>query len=147
LVTSALASARYAQELGLGKDKIILACKVSHIQDLLVIYRELAVRDDYALHLGLTEAGMGSKSIVATSAALGILLQEGIGDTIRASLTPEPGGERKQWGSVHLRHWCLHVLVVAAHPAITISTWRKKYKLFYANKCQFGVSTILVLNP
>jgi (E)-4-hydroxy-3-methylbut-2-enyl-diphosphate synthase len=80
----------------MGADKIIISCKVSGVQDLIAIYRELAVRCDYALHLGLTEAGMGSKGIVSSSAAMGVLLQEGIGDTIRVSLTPEPGGDRTQ---------------------------------------------------
>ena len=94
LVTSALESAEAARKIGLGQDKIILSCKVSSVQDLVAVYRTLAERCDYALHLGLTEAGMGSKGIVASSAALGILLQEGIGDTIRISLTPEPGGDR-----------------------------------------------------
>ena len=94
MVQSALLSASQAESLGLGKDKIILSAKVSNIQDLLAIYRELARRSSYALHLGLTEAGMGSKGLVASSAALGILLQEGIGDTIRFSLTPEPNGDR-----------------------------------------------------
>ena len=83
-----------AEELGLGRDRIILSCKVSGVQDLIAVYRELAKRCDYPLHLGLTEAGMGSKGIVASTAALGVLLQEGIGDTIRISLTPEPGGDR-----------------------------------------------------
>jgi (E)-4-hydroxy-3-methylbut-2-enyl-diphosphate synthase len=96
LVRSALDSAERARELGMGADKIILSCKVSGVQDLIVVYRELAARCDYALHLGLTEAGMGSKGIVASSAAMGVLLQEGIGDTIRVSLTPEPGGDRTQ---------------------------------------------------
>ena len=94
MIVSALSNATYAQELGLPKEKIILSCKVSQVQDLITIYRELARRSDYALHIGLTEAGMGSKSIVATSIALGILLHEGIGDTIRASLTPEVDGDR-----------------------------------------------------
>lgn len=96
IVLSALTSAAYAEELGLPADKIILACKVSQVQDLIAVYRELAKRSHYALHLGLTEAGMGSKSIVATAIAVGVLLQEGIGDTIRASLTPEPGGDRRK---------------------------------------------------
>jgi (E)-4-hydroxy-3-methylbut-2-enyl-diphosphate synthase len=96
LVRSALDSAERARELGMGADKIILSCKVSGVQDLIAVYRELAARCDYALHLGLTEAGMGSKGIVASSAAMGVLLQEGIGDTIRVSLTPEPGGDRTQ---------------------------------------------------
>jgi len=94
LVVSALDSAARAEELGMGRDKIILSCKVSAVQDLIEVYRDLACRSDYALHLGLTEAGMGSKGIVASTAALAILLQEGIGDTIRISLTPEPGGDR-----------------------------------------------------
>src|SRR5437899_1794729 len=94
LVTSAIENAQRAEELGLGADQIILSCKVSGVQDLIAVYRELARRCDYPLHLGLTEAGMGSKGIVASTAALSVLLQEGIGDTIRISLTPEPGGDR-----------------------------------------------------
>jgi (E)-4-hydroxy-3-methylbut-2-enyl-diphosphate synthase len=96
LVVSALASAARAEELGLGRDKIVLSCKVSAVQDLIAVYASLAARADYALHLGLTEAGMGSKGIVASTAALAILLQRGIGDTIRISLTPKPGGDRTQ---------------------------------------------------
>ncbi|MEO6967981.1 MAG: flavodoxin-dependent (E)-4-hydroxy-3-methylbut-2-enyl-diphosphate synthase [Rhodanobacteraceae bacterium] len=94
LIRSALDSAARAEELGLAKDRILLSCKVSGVQELIVVYRDLAVRCDYALHLGLTEAGMGSKGIVASTAALSVLLQEGIGDTIRISLTPEPGQSR-----------------------------------------------------
>lgn len=94
LVRSALRSAQRAEEIGLKREQIILSAKVSGVQDLISVYRMVARRSDYALHLGLTEAGMGSKGIVASSAALGILLQEGIGDTIRVSLTPEPGGDR-----------------------------------------------------
>ena len=94
LVVSALENARRAEESGLAGDKIVLSCKVSGVQDLIAVYRELARRCDYPLHLGLTEAGMGSKGIVASTAALSVLLQEGIGDTIRISLTPEPGGDR-----------------------------------------------------
>jgi (E)-4-hydroxy-3-methylbut-2-enyl-diphosphate synthase len=94
LVTSAIENAQRAEELGLARDKIILSCKVSGVQDLIAVYREIARRCDYPLHLGLTEAGMGSKGIVASTAALSVLLQEGIGDTIRISLTPEPGGDR-----------------------------------------------------
>ncbi len=96
LVRSALESAAQAVAIGMPKEKIILSCKVSRVQDLIATYRDLAARCDYALHLGLTEAGMGSKGIVASSAALAVLLQEGIGDTIRISLTPEPGGDRTQ---------------------------------------------------
>jgi len=96
LVVSALESAAKAEEYGLGRDRIILSAKVSSVQDLIAVYRDLARRSDYALHLGLTEAGMGSKGIVGSTAALAVLLQEGIGDTIRISLTPEPGGSRTQ---------------------------------------------------
>lgn len=94
LIVSALNSARQAEALGLRRDRILLSCKVSGVQRLIAVYRDLARRCDYALHLGLTEAGMGSKGIVASTAAMGILLQEGIGDTIRVSLTPKPGGNR-----------------------------------------------------
>jgi (E)-4-hydroxy-3-methylbut-2-enyl-diphosphate synthase len=94
LIVSALDSAERAQAIGLARDKIVLSCKVSGVQDLIAVYTELAVRCDYALHLGLTEAGMGSKGIVASSAGMAVLLQQGIGDTIRVSLTPEPGGDR-----------------------------------------------------
>ncbi len=94
MVQSALLSAERAEEIGLPHNRIILSAKVSAVQDLIAVYRELARRSDYALHLGLTEAGMGSKGIVASSAAMGVLLQQGIGDTIRVSLTPEPNGDR-----------------------------------------------------
>ena len=96
LITSALDSARRAQEMGMDSNQIILSCKVSGVQDLISVYRELAKRGDYALHLGLTEAGMGTKGTVASATALSILLQEGIGDTIRVSLTPAPGEPRTQ---------------------------------------------------
>ena len=96
MARSALMSAARAEEIGLPRSSIILSAKVSAVQDLIAVYRMLAERSDYALHLGLTEAGMGSKGIVASSAALGVLLQEGVGDTIRISLTPEPGGDRTQ---------------------------------------------------
>ena len=94
LVASALESARLAESLGLSRERIVLSCKVSGVQDLVAVYRDLATQCDYALHLGLTEAGMGSKGIVASTAAMAVLLQEGVGDTIRVSLTPEPGGDR-----------------------------------------------------
>jgi len=94
LVVSAISNARRAEELGLDPNAIVLSCKVSHVQDLIAVYQDLAARCDYPLHLGLTEAGMGSKGIVASTAALAVLLQQGIGDTIRISLTPEPGGDR-----------------------------------------------------
>ncbi|MGZ8228227.1 MAG: flavodoxin-dependent (E)-4-hydroxy-3-methylbut-2-enyl-diphosphate synthase [Burkholderiales bacterium] len=96
LVTSALDSARQAEALGLRRERIVLSCKVSAVQELIAVYRDLARRCDYPLHLGLTEAGMGSKGIVASTAAMAVLLQEGIGDTIRVSLTPKPGGDRTQ---------------------------------------------------
>ncbi len=96
LIVSALESAAKAEQIGLPRDRIILSCKVSEVQDLIAVYAELAGRCDYALHLGLTEAGMGSKGIVASAAAMGVLLQQGIGDTIRVSLTPQPGGDRTQ---------------------------------------------------
>ena len=94
IVQSALISADLAEEIGLPRDKIILSAKVSQVQDLIAVYTELAQRSNHALHLGLTEAGMGTKGVVASSASMGILLQQGIGDTIRISLTPEPGGDR-----------------------------------------------------
>lgn len=94
LIASALQSAKRAEELGMPRNRIVLSCKVSEVQDLIAVYRQLSMQCDYALHLGLTEAGMGSKGIVASTAALSVLLQEGIGDTIRISLTPEPGGDR-----------------------------------------------------
>ena len=96
MIVSALESAKRAEALGLARDRIVLSCKMSGVQDLIKVYRALASRTDHALHLGLTEAGMGSKGIVASAAALAVLLQEGIGDTIRVSLTPEPGGDRTQ---------------------------------------------------
>jgi (E)-4-hydroxy-3-methylbut-2-enyl-diphosphate synthase len=94
MIRSALDSAQRAVEIGLPRDRIILSCKVSGVQDLIAVYRDIARRCDYPLHLGLTEAGMGSKGIVASTAGMAVLLQEGIGDTIRVSLTPEPGGDR-----------------------------------------------------
>lgn len=96
MVASALQSALKAEQIGLARDRIVLSCKMSGVQDLIAVYRMLADRTDHALHLGLTEAGMGSKGIVASTAALAVLLQQGIGDTIRISLTPEPGGDRTQ---------------------------------------------------
>ena len=96
IVVSALDSARRAEELGLPRNRIVISCKVSAVQDLIAVYRNIAARCEYPLHLGLTEAGMGSKGIVASTAAMSVLLQQGIGDTIRVSLTPEPGGDRTQ---------------------------------------------------
>ena len=96
LIVSAITSAEKAEKIGLARDHIVLSCKVSGVQELIAVYRDLAARCDYALHLGLTEAGMGSKGIVASTAAMAILLQDGIGDTIRVSLTPDPGGDRSR---------------------------------------------------
>ncbi|AEC19941.1 4-hydroxy-3-methylbut-2-en-1-yl diphosphate synthase [Pusillimonas sp. T7-7] len=96
LVVSAISNAQRAEELGLSPNAIVLSCKVSHVQDLITVYQDLSARCDYPVHLGLTEAGMGSKGIVASTAALSVLLQQGIGDTIRISLTPEPGGDRRR---------------------------------------------------
>lgn len=96
LILSALTSAKKAEDIGLAADRIVLSCKVSRVQDLIAVYRSLSARSGYALHLGLTEAGMGSKGIVASTAAMAVLLQEGIGDTIRTSLTPEPGAPREK---------------------------------------------------
>jgi len=96
LILSAINSAKYAEQLGMPANQIILACKVSQVQDLIAVYQQLAQRCEYALHLGLTEAGMGTKGIVASATSIGILLQQGIGDTIRASLTPQPGGDRTE---------------------------------------------------
>jgi (E)-4-hydroxy-3-methylbut-2-enyl-diphosphate synthase len=102
ILMSALGSARRAEEIGLAREQIILSCKMSGVQDLISVYRALAARSDYALHLGLTEAGMGTKGTVASTAALAVLLQEGIGDTIRVSLTPQPGEARTQEVTVAL---------------------------------------------
>jgi len=112
LVQSALTSATRAEEIGLGSDRIILSAKVSQVQDLIAVYRMLAARSSYALHLGLTEAGMGSRGIVASTAALSVLLQEGIGDTIRISLTPEPGGDRAR--EVHVAQEILQTMGLRA---------------------------------
>ncbi len=121
MVQSALLSAQLANDIGMADDKIILSVKVSQVQDLIAVYCELARRSNHALHLGLTEAGMGTKGIVASSAAMGILLQQGIGDTIRISLTPEPGGDRTR--EVHVSQELLQTMgfrsfvpIVAACP-------------------------------
>ena len=149
MVTSALESAAKAEEVGLAGEKIILSCKVSSVQDLIAIYRELAKRADYALHLGLTEAGMGSKGIVASTAALSVLLQEGIGDTIRVSLTPEPGGSRSQevivaqksckpWVCVPLRRWWRLARGVAGRPVRFSRSWLARCRILFAPKCRNG---------
>jgi (E)-4-hydroxy-3-methylbut-2-enyl-diphosphate synthase len=153
MVTSALESAALAESIGLARDHIILSAKLSGVQDLITVYRELAARSDYALHLGLTEAGMGSRGIVASSAALAVLLQEGIGNTIRISLTPEPGGDRTRevqvaqelLQSMELRHFTPAVIAcpgcgrttshyfqqlaqdIQAHLRDSMPAWRRQY--------------------
>ena len=118
MIQSALRSAALAEETGLGHDRIIISAKVSGVQDLLAVYRQLAARCDYPLHLGLTEAGLGSKGIVASTAALSILLSEGIGDTIRVSLTPKPGGDRTE--EVHVAQQILQSLELQSfNPQVT----------------------------
>ena len=150
LVASALESATLAEDVGLSPDKIVLSCKVSAVQDLIAVYRQMAERCDYALHLGLTEAGMGSKGIVASTAALSVLLQEGIGDTIRISLTPQPGGERATEVVVAqeiLQTMGLRAFVpqIAACPGCGRTTsrcfrnWPTKSKAMCAKKCRPGV--------
>jgi len=156
LVQSALISAKRAEEIGLGADRIILSAKVSQVQDLIAVYRMLASRSRYALHLGLTEAGMGTRGIVASTAALSVLLQEGLGDTIRISLTPEPGGDRTRevivaqevLQTMGLRSFMPSVIAcpgcgrttstvfqelaqkITAHVQINLPVWRDKYQGF-----------------
>jgi (E)-4-hydroxy-3-methylbut-2-enyl-diphosphate synthase len=153
MVTSALESAAQAEAIGLGRDRIILSAKLSGVQDLITVYRQLASRSNHALHLGLTEAGMGSRGIVASTAALAVLLLEGIGDTIRISLTPEPGGDRTRevrvaqelLQSMELRHFTPSVVAcpgcgrttshffqqlaqdIETHLRDSMPEWRRKY--------------------
>ncbi len=153
MVTSALESAARAEAIGLGRDRIILSAKLSGVQDLVAVYRQLAASSDHALHLGLTEAGMGSRGIVASTAALAVLLQEGIGDTIRISLTPEPGGDRTRevrvaqelLQSMELRHFTPSVVAcpgcgrttshffqqlaqdIETHLRDSMPEWRRRY--------------------
>jgi (E)-4-hydroxy-3-methylbut-2-enyl-diphosphate synthase len=140
MVTSALESAAQAEQLGLARNRITLSAKMSGVQDLIAVYRTLSARCDYALHLGLTEAGMGSKGIVASTAALAVLLQDGIGDTIRISLTPEPGGDRcrevivaqELLQSMGLRHFTSTVFQqlaqdIQAHLRTRMPEWRRRY--------------------
>ncbi len=119
MLASALESAQQAEQIGLSHDRIVLSCKMSGVQDLIKVYQALATRCDYALHLGLTEAGMGARGIVASTAALGILLQQGIGDTIRISLTPEPGGDRTQ--EVVVAREILQALELRAFTPVVVS--------------------------
>ena len=154
MVQSALLSAARAEEIGLPRNRIILSAKVSAVQDLIAVYAELARRCDYALHLGLTEAGMGSKGIVASSAAMGVLLQQGIGDTIRISLTPEPNGDRTrevQVGQELLQTMGLRTFVplVAACPgcgrttSTTFQELASEIQDSSASRCPSGRSAIL----
>ena len=151
LIRSALDSAARAEELGLSSDRIVLSCKVSGVQELISVYRDLALRrGEYALHLGLTEAGMGSKGIVASSAALAVLLQEGIGDTIRISLTPEPNESRTR--EVIVAQELLQTIGLRAFtPLVTacpgcadgrrrcfFRSWRSRCKNTCAKKCRSG---------
>lgn len=156
LITSALDSARRAEEMGMRRNQIILSCKVSGVQDLISVYRELAKRSDYALHLGLTEAGMGTKGTVASATALSILLQEGIGDTIRVSLTPQPGEARTQevviaseiLQALGLRNFVPSVTAcpAAAAPPVQLSrSWPSRLTTFCVPRCQSGVSSIRAL--
>lgn len=119
LISSAMNSAKLAETIGLGHDKIIVSCKVSDVQELIAVYRELSLRSTYPLHLGLTEAGMGSKGIVSSSAALAVLLQEGIGDTVRISLTPQPGGSREE--EVYVAQELLQTMGIRAFTPLVIS--------------------------
>ncbi len=119
LISSAMSSAELAETIGLEHDKIIVSCKVSDVQELITVYRELSVRSSYPLHLGLTEAGMGSKGIVSSSAALAVLLQDGIGDTVRISLTPEPGGQRVE--EVYVAQELLQTMGIRAFTPLVIS--------------------------
>ena len=153
LVVSALDSAERAVELGLGRDRIVISCKVSGVQDLIAVYRNLAARCEYALHLGLTEAGMGSKGIVASTAGMAVLLQEGIGDTIRVSLTPEPNGDRTQEVIVAQEILQTHRAALvhadgrspapaaAARPRRTSRSWRRRSRRTSATRCRNGAST------
>jgi len=147
IVVSALDSAKRAEELGLGANRIVISAKVSGVQDLVAVYRNLAARCGYPLHLGLTEAGMGSKGIVASTAAMAVLLQEGIGDTIRVSLTPEPNGDRTQevivaqeiLQTMGLRAFTPMVIAcpAAAEPPAPISrSWRRRSKAISATACR-----------
>ena len=152
IVVSAIESAKAAERYGLAHDKIILSAKVSGVQDLIDVYRALAARCDYPLHLGLTEAGMGAKGIVATTAALSVVLQEGIGDTIRTSLTPLPNGDRTEevivsqqilqsLGIRSLRRRSLPAPAAAAPPVLSSRKWPTRYRLICVTRCRSGRRT------
>lgn len=149
LARSALISAARAEEIGLPKNRIVISAKVSAVQDLIAVYRMLAERSDYALHLGLTEAGMGSKGIVASAAALGVLLQDGVGDTIRVSLTPEPGGDRslevkvaqetcRRWASAPSSPSSPLAPAAGAPPRRCFRSSRATFRPIFANACRSG---------
>jgi (E)-4-hydroxy-3-methylbut-2-enyl-diphosphate synthase len=146
LIASGLESAAQAEKLGLPAGRIVISCKVSGVQDLIRVYRELARRCDYALHLGLTEAGMGSKGIVASAAAMGVLLQEGIGDTIRVSLTPEPGGDRtrrnccRRWACAASPRWSRPAPAAGAPRAPFSRSSRSASRLTCGRRCRRGSS-------
>lgn len=153
LVSSAIGSATLAESMGLDGSQILLSCKVSGVQDLISVYRELARRCDYALHLGLTEAGMGTKGTVASTAALAVLLQEGIGDTIRVSLTPQPGESRTQEvvvASKFCNPWACEVSFLALRPvrvadeppAVRFRIWQSRLTISCAPRCPSGRASI-----
>ena len=149
IVRSAIDSAALAVSLGMPRERIILSAKVSGVQDLIAVYRSLASRCDYPLHLGLTEAGMGSKGIVASTAGIGVLLAEGIGDTIRVSLTPEPNGDRtnevivaqeilQTMGLRSFLPWWWPAPAAAAPPAPISRNWRSASRAISATACRPG---------
>jgi len=156
LIQSALQSSSKAVELGMNPDQITLSCKVSAVQDLIAVYRDLARRCDYSLHLGLTEAGMGSKGIVASTAALSVLLQEGIGDTIRISLTPDPGAPRENevivgqeiLQTMGLRNFTPMVIACPGCGRTTSTTFQElaaRFSPICVSKCLSGKKPILGL--
>ncbi len=154
MARSALLSAKRAEEIGLKREKIVISAKVSAVQDLISVYRMIAARSDYALHLGLTEAGIGSKGVVASSAALGVLLQDGIGDTIRVSLTPEPGGDRtlevqvaqeilrSPWAFAPSCHSSRLVRAAGARPRPCFRSSRGTFRRISASACRIGAPNI-----
>ncbi len=155
IVQSALISANLAEEIGLGREKIILSAKVSQVQDLIAVYTMLAQRSNHALHLGLTEAGMGTKGIVASSAAMGILLQQGIGDTIRISLTRNRAATAlakcrsrrnfcRPWASVSLFLLLRRAQVADARRRPCSRNWRRPFRMIFVATCQSGVRNIPV---
>jgi (E)-4-hydroxy-3-methylbut-2-enyl-diphosphate synthase len=139
LVVSAISNAQRAEELGLRRDAIILSCKVSHVQDLIAVYRDLSARCDYPLHLGLTEAGMGSKGIVASTAALAVLLQQGIGDTIRISWRRK---SCRPWVCARSRPWSSPAPAAAAPAARSSRNWPTASRPTCVARCRSGAPSI-----